>query len=362
MPRTPGFEAWAAGTGSQEPAASRDRLDIVFKIVTVPVLLWAGLVFALWLGHPPHRFFLEHVALIVVVVFLGTGYETEFVPRLRQWHVIASGDGLQVSGLFRRRTIPWAEVTDYFLCWPHSFNRVMREMRIPSPEELSAVIKTGKESIVLRPTSEGREAVCREVRNRAAVRKDWSCPDYEVTDGVRDFRYQSPNSPWLYAYFRRHPYYRSVFLMMSLVFAGNLLLTNHMDRTGQACVSAFWLALAVYFVAYSVFIMKRESRIHTDENITITPSELVWEKAGQRVEMKWPEVCGLKRLSEFPLNTAEGLRGPWEVRTSQSVILFYTNLMGDAGGLPALIYERSPKLHKDAVPVTSPVRPELQPG
>jgi len=367
MPQTPEFATWAAGPGSQEPAECTDRVDCMLGTTLVAVVAWVEVVCALALGQSPHSRVLVLAALDlpVWIFFLvcSFGQFSQF-SRMRQWRVVADEKGLRVFGLFNRRTIPWEEVTDYFFSRPLLLKGMwpfMPPAMVPRPSDWTAVIVTLQGAIRLEPGIIGRENVARAVRIRAtsAGNKVWGWPDFEVSRGTREFRFKPPGARQQFHLLCGNLAPWGIFFAPLWGCVINAFLARDMSTRGVFIgFASFFSGLAIIRGAWFVLGLARTVRQHRTDIITVTPMELIWENAGQRVAMKWNEIVGLR-----PVPDSRGSwLGRWHVRTSQSTIQFLTGLLQDADGLPGLIYERAPQLYMKAETVTGPVHLGLQPG
>ena len=325
--------------------------------------LWLQCVISIWLNaHLDWQFFLLLYGGISVLMFFIGG----------QTRTIATEGGLHVHVLANSKFIPWEEVTSYALHWPAQTKppvpleegrfiaalpaSTWRFLRLPRPEELAATIYTKQGPVTLGINMSNRESLCRMVRQYAvnSKTKDWRAPEYEILPATKEFVYVQPAST-------RPASVIGVlgFLLLMTVFwflvhkkapLGSLASRFVWHEAITAVLFAFFLLPGVWWFAaiYAGSRLRRELSDRLDEKITLTETDLTWEKGTARINMPWEDIIELRREREWTLVIP---RWPWLVRSPDGEFRFYSSALAGGRCLPAVIYNRCPQLWGGMAPI-----------
>jgi len=376
MPQSPEFATWAAGPVNQETAECNEKLPAA---TIWGLLAWSALFFAVSrmpsvpVTRPLWR--AAEVTLFLLVPCVTWGV-TRLVQTAVRSRIAADGVGLQVSGILGRRTIPWGEVTNYYLRWPSLANppalippaqerkpgfqmHSPNWLRIPEAEELIAVIETRQGTYLLRPGLAGRENLCRMVRAKArhSASSAWDCPAYAVMGESREFRYAMPAWRTVLSLNFAGCVQIYVFLVYAFMLTWPGLARGPHRLEIGLILAGTWFMMFCACLVWLWLWLRRDFRRRQDEVLTLSAKSLVWEKNGRRVEIEWTEIRGIRPV---PYASAfQGPQGDWCVHSTWKEISFSTKFLGNGGGLPALIYERAPQLRETPAILTSQAWPEL---
>jgi len=377
MPQPPEFASWADGAAPSGTVVCRLASKPWFLLL-IPVM-WAGGALGLSMWRPgsmlPEGLRTEGIVLgVEATPLILTAWL--FALWLSRWtRVEADGEGLLVSGLFERKRVRWEEVTDYYLRWscpaaePLAKGEKLREpwrrlLRTPKPERLFAALVTPRGKIWLSPGFSSREDLARLVRTHAynSSARTWECREYRLRDGVREFVYAPPSWFTVLDYAGKI-YGWLLVLVLYLQFPLPPYFPGPNAPIPYAMTFAGWFARILFLALLAILFRRplwKDALARANEKILVTGAGLVWEKSGERTEIKWPEI-----VESGPVPAGRFHFVPqfiWRVRSLDQEIFFSVTILREGAVLPSLICQRAPQVQMETDTVAGPAKTQLQAG